>query len=91
MKKRGDCPAWLPAAASLSKKERACIVSFGASFQKAAPMAFYIAKYQGKPMESLTPLFMTMTYGIHRLEQHEQQEQEEADAAREAAQDDDGG
>ena len=43
-------------------------------------MDFYITKYQGKPMESLTPLFMTMLSGIQRLEAQEEQEQAEADA-----------
>ncbi len=38
-------------------------------------------------MESLTPpLFMSMTNGIHRLEQQEQQELKDATAAREASQ-----
>ena len=40
-------------------------------------MDFYITKYQGKMMESLTPLFQTMTSGIHRLEEQERQEEEE--------------
>ena len=48
-------------------------------------MGFYITKYQGKPMESLTPLFLAMTDGIHRLEKQEQQEQEAAAVARQAA------
>ncbi|MCP4201017.1 MAG: hypothetical protein GY769_03695, partial [bacterium] len=45
-------------------------------------MDFYITKYQGKPMESLTPLFMSMSSGIHRLEKQEEQEEAEANAAR---------
>ena len=40
-------------------------------------MDFYITKYQGKMMEALTPLFQTMTSGIHRLEEQERQEEEE--------------
>ena len=44
-------------------------------------MDCYITKYQGKPMQSLAPLFMTMLSGIHRLEEQEKQEQHEADAA----------
>ena len=40
-------------------------------------MDFYITKYQGKMMESLSPLFQTMTSGIHRLEAQEAQEAEE--------------
>ena len=48
-------------------------------------MDFYITKYQGKPMESLTPFFMAMTGGIHRLEQQEQQEQQAAATAEKIA------
>ena len=54
---------------------------FSAAFRKAYQMDFYITKYQGKMMESLTLLFETMTSGIHRLEL---QEKEEADAAQQA-------
>ena len=48
-------------------------------------MDFYITKYQGKPMESLTPLFRSMTDGVHRLERQEEQEEAEAESARKAA------
>ena len=65
----------------MSDAEWASIAGFGASFQKAAAMDFYITKYQGKPMESLTPLFMAMTDGIHRLEQQEQEEEQKAAAS----------
>jgi hypothetical protein len=51
--------------------------SFASAFRKAYAMDFYITKYQGKMMESLTPLFQTMTSGIHRLEAQEAQEAEE--------------
>ena len=44
-------------------------------------MDFYITKYQGKPMESLTPLFQSMVEGVRRLELQEQQEEEKAAAA----------
>ena len=54
---------------------------FSAAFRKAYQMDFYITKYQGKMMESLTPLFQTMASGVHRLEL---QEKEEADAAEQA-------
>eukprot|EP00959_Pyramimonas_sp_CCMP1952_P177673 3713684-Pyramimonas_sp.AAC.1 len=40
-------------------------------------MDFYIAKYQGKMMESMTPLFQSMLGGMQRLEQQEREEQEE--------------
>ena len=44
-------------------------------------MDFYTTKYQGKPMESLTPLFQSMVEGVRRLELQEQQEEEKAAAA----------
>jgi len=65
----------------LTKVEQKSLHMFSAAFRKAYQMDFYITKYQGKMMESLTPLFQTMTSGIHRLEQ---QEKEEADAAQQA-------
>ena len=49
-------------------------------------MDFYITKYQGKPMEALTPLLMTMMSGIRRLEKQEDHEEAEAEAARQAGQ-----
>ena len=55
--------------------EQGCVSSFAASFEKAAAMDFYITKYQGKPMESLTPLFKSMTAGVHRLERQEAEEE----------------
>ena len=48
-------PPWFPRTATLSSRELRCIQSFAASFEKAASMDSYITKYQGKPMESLTP------------------------------------
>ena len=53
-------------------------------------MDFYITNYQGKAMESLTPLFRSMTDGVHRLEQQEEQEEAEAESARKAAADETG-
>ena len=81
----GQRPAWFTGTARLTQTERMCIRGFAASFQKAAAMDFYITKYQGKPMEALTPLFRAMTDGIHRLERQEAQEEEEAEAARKEA------
>jgi len=49
-------------------------VSFAASFRKAAAIDFYITKYQGKPMETLQPLFRCMTDGVMRLEKQEEEE-----------------
>ena len=42
-------------------------------------MDFYITKYQGKPMESLTPLFKCLTDGVHRLECQEAEEEAAAE------------
>ena len=81
--KQSQRPAWFPGIfAALSAKERACVVSFAASFRKAAAMDFYITKYQGKPMESLTPLFQCMTDGVIRLERQEEVEEAEAESTR---------
>ena len=41
-------------------------------------MDFYMTKYQGKAMESLTPLFKSMTEGIHRLQRQEAEEEAKA-------------
>ena len=38
-------------------------------------------------MEPLTPLFRSMTDGVHRLERQEDQEEAEAESARKAAAD----
>ena len=56
------------------------LLNFSEAFRKAYGMDFYITKYQGKMMESLTPLFQTMTTGIQRLEQQEKDEAEKAQA-----------
>ena len=40
-------------------------------------MDFYITKYQGKMMESVTPPFHSKLGGMQRLEQQEREEQEE--------------
>ena len=84
VKKRWQRPAWFPGSASLSSKDKACVTSFAAAFRKAASMDFYITKYQGKPMESLTPLFQPMTDGVHRLERQEEEEEAEAESAKKA-------
>ena len=54
--------------------------SFQVAFQKAFSMDFYITKYQGKMMESLTPLFQSMLGGMQRLEQQEREEKEKEEA-----------
>eukprot|EP00959_Pyramimonas_sp_CCMP1952_P409462 8581295-Pyramimonas_sp.AAC.1 len=40
-------------------------------------MDFYITKYLGKMMESMTPLFQSMLGGTQLLEQQEKEEQEQ--------------
>jgi len=67
-----------------SKFNAKLLLSFSAAFRKAYAMDFYITKYQGKMMESLTPLFQTMASGIHRLEQQEKEEAEKSRLALEA-------
>ena len=42
-------------------------------------MDFYITKYQGKPMESLTPLFKCLTDGVYRLQCQEADEEAAAE------------
>ena len=71
--KQPQRPSWLPGIFyALPPEEQACVMSFAASFRKAAAMDFYITKYQGKPMESLTPLFQCMTDGVIKLEKQEE-------------------
>ena len=68
---------WFYGCSSLHPRDKPLLQSFASAFRKAYAMDFYITKYQGKMMESLTPLFQTMTSGIHRLEAQEAQEAEE--------------
>jgi len=82
---RSNKPPWFPKSVNLSPKEQRCILSFAASFQKAAAMDFYITKYQGKSMESLTPLFKCLTQGIHRLECQEAEEKKAAEEQKKSA------
>ena len=58
------------------------LASFAAAFRKAFAMDFYITNYQGKMMQSLTPLFQTMTDGLHRLAAEEQAEDAKAEEDR---------
>ena len=48
-------------------------------FRKMHAMDYYITKYQGKMMQSMTPLFAAMTQGIRKLEEQEQQAEQLAD------------
>ena len=68
---------WLYGCGSLQPTDAAVVESFQSAFQKAFSMDFYITKYQGKMMESMTPLFQSMLAGMQRLEQQEREEQEE--------------
>ena len=68
---------WLYGCGALQPEDAAVVESFQAAFQKAFSMDFYITKYQGKMMESMTPLFQSMLGGMQRLEQQEREEQEE--------------
>ena len=56
--------------------------NFAAAFRKAFAIDFYITKYQGKMMQSLTPLFQTMTEGLHRLAEEEKAEDAKAEEDR---------
>ena len=73
----GGGKTWLYACGSLQPADAAVVESFQVAFQKAFSMDFYITKYQGKMMESMTPLFQSMLSGMQRLEQQEREEQEE--------------
>ena len=50
-------------------------------------MDYYITKYQGKMMQSMTPLFVAMTQGVRKLEEQEKQAEQlaEKDTAEEQA------
>jgi hypothetical protein len=51
----------------------------GSAFRKMHAMDYYITKYQGKMMQSMTPLFAAMTQGIRKLEEQERQAEKLAD------------
>jgi hypothetical protein len=72
---KSNRPQWLYGC-DVTNVNRKLLLSFSAAFRKAYSMDFDITKYQGEMMESLTPLFQTMTSGIHRLEQQEKEETE---------------
>ncbi len=42
-------------------------------------MDYYITKYQGKMMQSMTPLFAAMTQGIRKLEEQAEQAEQLVD------------
>ena len=67
----------LYACGPLLPADQAVAESFQAAFQVSSAMDFYITKYQGKMMESMTPRFQSMLGGMQRLEQQEREEQEE--------------
>ena len=72
-------PKWLYGCDAKRIKPK-LLLTFSEAFRKAYGMDFYITKYQGKMMESLTPLFQTMQTGIQRLEQQEREEAERSKA-----------
>ena len=74
---RGDKKKWLYACGPLQAEDQAVVESFQVAFQKAFSIDFYITRYQGKMMESLTPLFQSMLGGMRRLEEQEKEEKEE--------------
>ena len=51
----------------------------GSAFRKMHAMDYYITKYQGKMMQSMTPLFSAVTQGTRKLEGQEKQAQLLAD------------
>ena len=80
----GTCEKWLYGC-NTKNVDAKLLLSFTCAFRKAYSMDFYITKYQGKMMESLTPLFLTMATGIHRLEQQEKEEAEKKQQEKEDA------
>ena len=76
MKTPKNTRKWCYGAGRLPAEAIPALEAFSVAFRKAYVMDFYITKYQGKMLESLTPLFQTMLSGTQRLEQEEQQEEE---------------
>ena len=83
---RGDKKKWLYACGPLQAEDQAVVESFQVAFQKAVFIDFYITRYQGKMMESLTPLFQSMLGGMRRLEEQEKEEKEEEEARKQLSQ-----
>ena len=76
-----SAPQWLGGVLwrSLSPARRNVVNSVSSAFRKMHAMDFYITKYQGKMMQSMTPLFAAMTQGIRKLEEQEKQAEELVD------------
>ena len=70
-----SAPQWLGGVLwrSLSSGRRKVVSAVSSAFRKMHAMDYYITKYQGKMMQSMTPLFSAMTQGIRKLEEQEQQ------------------
>ena len=51
---------------------RRCFHAIAAMFQAAHNCDYYIAKYQGKPMEQLQSLLANIATGLHRLEEEDE-------------------
>ena len=75
---RPKAPQWLGGVGfdKMSRSMQSIIQCFGAVFRKMHAMVFYITKYQGKMMQSLTPLFQSMTKGVRKLEEQEKAAQD---------------
>ena len=75
---RPKTPQWLGGVGfhKLPAHAASLIKCFGAVFRKMHAMDFYITKYQGKMMQSLTPLFVSMTKGVRKLEEQENEAQD---------------
>ena len=61
---------------SLDEPRRNIVEAVGAAFRKMHAIDYYITKYQGKMMQTITPLFAAMTQGIRKLEEQERQAQQ---------------
>ena len=76
-----SAPQWLGGVLwrSLSSARRKVVGAVNSAFQKMHAMDYYITKYPGKMMQSMTPLFAAMTQGIRKLEEQERQAEQLAD------------
>ena len=63
----------------MSSACRKVVGAVSSAFRKMHAMDYYITKYQGKMMQSMTPLFAAMAQGIRKLEEQEEQAEQLAD------------
>ena len=80
-----SAPQWLGGVLwrSLSSARRKVAGAVSSAFRKMHAMDCYITKYQGKMMQSMTPLFAAMTQGIRKLEEQEEQAEQSEQAEQE--------